>query len=182
MLNRKIYTLILILLLLLSVISILIPKNHYVKADSGEGGEGSIGLDYQYIRTVSEYLSQTIVNAYNDTELQKGRAFGSKGEHYAMEYINDSMNDDLNLWNVTIEDLEPIEQNQEIGTKLEVLSKSVTINDTYTIDCYIGPRWNYSRLESTFPNLDQYAKRVDYNRDNLTHNFSYQDFIILIPL
>ena len=56
------------------------------KVGANPGGEGGIELDTQFIFNITQNLSNIIFQAYNTSELQKGREFGSKGEH-AADYL-----------------------------------------------------------------------------------------------
>ena len=84
---RELNVLFVVVLLLLSII-IIIPVDLIIEANPSGGGDGDEGsTDLQLICEVTENLSNIIFDAYEDGELQKGRAFGSKGEHYAADYI-----------------------------------------------------------------------------------------------
>lgn len=87
--ERKLSAIFVTLLMCLTAI-VIVPHNNDVKADTGSGGNSE--LDAQFIHRITENLSNVIYNAYSDGELQKGRAFGSKGEHYAADYIYNEMN------------------------------------------------------------------------------------------
>ena len=63
------------------------PKKMQASPVSEDGTASDIGLDLEFVHEISENLSNVIYDAYDDGELQKGRAFGSKGEHYAAEYL-----------------------------------------------------------------------------------------------
>jgi len=76
----------LVIVLCLGSISI-IPDNMNVKADYES--QGDLHLDTRYVYNITSDLSNIIFQAYNTSELQKGREFGSKGEHEAADYIYD---------------------------------------------------------------------------------------------
>jgi hypothetical protein len=78
-------------MLLLTATLVIISVDLKVEATSGEKDNRIINLDYQYIYNISENLSNIIFNAYEPGDLEKGREFGSKGEHYAASYIADNM-------------------------------------------------------------------------------------------
>lgn len=73
--RRKISAIFVTLVMCISGI-VIIPDTIEVKADSGTREESS--LDMNLIYSVSENLSNVIFDAYEDDELHKGRAFGSK--------------------------------------------------------------------------------------------------------
>ncbi len=135
-------------------------------------------LDYSFIRNMTKSLSNVIFEAYDEenSEIAKGRAFGTKGEREAANKIKDNMGK-FGLYNLGLDPpyLEQIENihypykiifydNLNLTDKLEVLSKRLTINDienniTFDVECFISPTWN-----NTGP-FD--------NRNVLTRNFSY---------
>jgi len=92
---KKKLSILAILMLLCS--TMVINNNFNVEASSGNGGKGSFDLDFQFIYNISNNLSNVIYDAYDEGELQKGRNFGSKGEHYAADYIRDVMQHHVRL-------------------------------------------------------------------------------------
>jgi hypothetical protein len=93
---KKLFILILITLLYLSCITIT-DINIFVNASSGD----DIYLDTQYIYDITYNLSDVINIVYNNTEIAKGRFFGSKGERYAAEEILQDEMIELNLYDPT---------------------------------------------------------------------------------
>ena len=72
--------------LLLCTTSLIIIQNDTITvAASEQSGDNDFILSLDTIYRVTENLSNVIYIAYDDGELRKGRAFGSKGEHYAAE-------------------------------------------------------------------------------------------------
>ena len=61
-------------------------------------GEGCYILSTDMIHRVTENLSNVIYTAYDEGELRKGRAFGSKGEHYAADYLYDVVHFLFLIW------------------------------------------------------------------------------------
>jgi len=94
---------------------IISPRNILTKADPENQGNTPINLGY--IKNITTNLSNIIFQAYNNTELHKGRDFGSKGEHLASTLIYNAMQD-LNL-NPIKEKIETYPTNQ-INDKLDV--------------------------------------------------------------
>ena len=70
-----------------SSIVIICEKNN-VKSNPG-GDSNGLSLDINFIINITQNLSSVIFDAYEEGELQKGRAFGTKGEHYAADYLYD---------------------------------------------------------------------------------------------
>jgi len=86
--GKEVVVILICMMLVLTAVIIIVPENLKVDATpSGGGEEGEIGLDFQYIKNITEALSRVIFNpaVYEQGELKKGRAFGSDGEHYAAE-------------------------------------------------------------------------------------------------
>lgn len=80
--------------------SIIIIQNDTTNVVATEtGGDNGFILSSDTIHRVTENLSNVIYTAYNESEFRKGRSFGSKGEHYAADYIYDLMNE-IGLSNV----------------------------------------------------------------------------------
>jgi len=65
----------------------IIQRNIPNVAASEQGGDNGFILSSEMIHRVTENLSNMVYTAYDDGELRKGRAFGSKGEHYAADYL-----------------------------------------------------------------------------------------------
>jgi len=136
-------------------------------------------LDYSFIRNMTENLSKIItLNQSGKFLYPKGRAFGTPGEWFAAQMIEENMtNFGLYVSNETIENINfsgnPLQGN--LTTKLEVLYKKVKIvnvantgEDEPPVECFICPRWNWTILESIIPGYD-------YNEHLLTCNFSYEN-------
>jgi len=85
-LKRKILTVFITLMVCLTAIVIIPNKKNIVTAQESE--QQSMP-DINVIKSVTENLSNVIYNAYEEGEIQKGRAFGTKGEHYAADYLYD---------------------------------------------------------------------------------------------
>ena len=102
---KKIIVFLVFMMLLFSSFILVVDHNYNVIAGSG-GGEGEeedfdIGLDYDYMWIVTENLSSVV---HNDSiwggGIRKGRAFGTEGDHWTMNYIFDELNLTLDLENV----------------------------------------------------------------------------------
>jgi len=148
--RRKIYVLSIVMLLCISSV-VIINDDFNVEATSGDGGEGDIGLNFSYIHDITTSLSEVIYTVYDEEsgELAKGRAFGTKGEHYAAKNIIEYEMNKMGLWNVTLENITQF-PDDTIDDKLEVLAKGITVNNTaandtkFIVDCYIDPALNES--------------------------------------
>ena len=102
--------LICIMLLITSALTtIIIPEETNVVASPEEESEEEMGLDMDYIWMQLGNFSNVIYNAYNSTDIPKGRSFGSKGGDYTLKMLlNETMK--LGLDNVTIEPLKYINE------------------------------------------------------------------------
>jgi len=89
-------------MLLITFSTIVIIPNDLVLIAEASPDEEDVELDYQFIYNITENLSNVIFDAYEEGELRKGRAFGSKGELYAAKYIEDVMNE-IGLSNVQLD-------------------------------------------------------------------------------
>jgi len=148
--------------------------------EANPGGEDDIGLDYSYIYNITEKLSDVIYDAPPDHGMQKGREFGTTGEHYAAKDIIKPEMISLGLYNPGLDPpyLEQMENiiskwinYDNLTTRLDTLLQGLTINESGTptpvIDYYISPRWNQTILENV--PLTNY----DYDETLLTNNFTY---------
>lgn len=100
--RKKFFVLIVTLLMVCSTIMI-IPNDLKVEADpGGDGGgdNGSLNLDNDFMWNVTHNLSMVVHNAYTEGEIRKARSFGSEGDHWTADYIEELMNDELNLEDV----------------------------------------------------------------------------------
>jgi len=142
--------------IILCITSLVIIQNDTSTVAASEQGEDNgFILSTDLIHRVTENLSNVVYTAYDEGELRKGRAFGSKGEHAAADYIENEMNQ-IGLSNVhkeqitNVSDSDPIITNVRGGngtltTKLDLQGFSCHLNNSGTIssvDCYISPRWN----------------------------------------
>jgi len=97
------------------------------------------GLNYAYIKDKVYQLSRIILDVYNDTELAKGRAFGTKGEWAAA--------DDIESWMNSLDYFDKVMQvplSGDRAKKLEVVDRGLMINDGSgykPVECYISPAW-----------------------------------------
>ena len=97
------------------------------------------GLNYQYVKNVTYELSRKIFTAYDVGDIQKGRAFGTKGEHAAAYDIKTWMNN-LSYFDSVIQD--PLNGGE--AKKLEIISKELLVNDGSgyeSVECFITPKW-----------------------------------------
>jgi len=79
---------ILITIILCATSIIIIYNDTSNVAASESGGEYDFILSSDIIYRITENLSNVIYTAYDDSDLRKGRAFGSKGEHkIAIQYF-----------------------------------------------------------------------------------------------
>ena len=168
--NKKIYVFIVALLMCLTTI-VFIPSDLKVEAASGGKGNGveDIFLDYQYIWNITENLSNVIFDAPQDDGINKGRNFGTTGEHYAaINIIKDTMVNDLNLYNPGLNPLyldkienitskfDQYEPTLNLTNNIEIESFDITINDLdaetniKATEFYIRPMWNWRLGPATF--------------------------------
>jgi len=115
-------------------------------------------LDVNYTYNITEALSSIIFTAYNDSEIARGRSFGTKGEHKAAEILEKNMSDlDLWTWNETITNLPEL---QEVASATwindyKIVVKNLTSGVNKTVDGFIftpskGPRGQPKKLDHVF--------------------------------
>lgn len=117
-------------------------------------------LDVEYIYNITKALSYIIFTEYNESAggLAKGRFFGTKGEHKAVEILYDNMTK-LGLYTKK----EQIQNIKKIGRpklsklthKIEILEYGLKINNETIVDFHIapsknGPRNNPNQLDYNF--------------------------------
>jgi len=74
--------------IILCTTSVIIIQNNTTNVTASEPEEdSSYILSTDLIHRVTENLSNIIYTAYDEDELPKGRAFGTKGERYAADYL-----------------------------------------------------------------------------------------------
>lgn len=166
------------------------PEDQKVKTSSRD--DGGIGLNFSYVEMITKNLSYVIFNAYNGTELRKGRFFGSKGERFAAKLLAKEM-EDLGLYDPTTtnpdlpyrDKLENLKAKDyplklfpprlNLTANVEILARGLTVinisnpsNPTReeVIDCYISPFWNES------------FTKFFYDKHLLTHNFSFENLSV----
>jgi len=99
--RKKIIGIFVCIMLVLTTVVVIVPDDLKVEATPGGGGEeGGIGLDYQYIRNITENLSNVIFK-YPTGMIPKGRAFGAWGEHFAAFNILQDEMINLSLYDPT---------------------------------------------------------------------------------
>jgi PKD repeat protein len=180
-----------IVMLMMTLTSIVIePDEENVKAYTDPGNK-DIGLDYSYIFNITKDLSD-IIKKYPPGMLEKGRAFGTWGEHFAAEYLaTNQMNENLSLYGPTDNTISPyydeLEKNRPflffrhyyfykwITSKFIIVDKELKVNNTVIDECYITPSWGHKskiRLLGFIRPFYQMKKR-------LTNTYSYSDLKVV---
>lgn len=150
---------------------------HIAKAEQHYLPEVNQDINVSYVHNIAQKLSND-TQWYLPNELFKGRAFGSKGERYAAEYILAHEMSYIRLYSHSLiqpyrERIGNISHPGDNTYELEVLKKSMTITNissnppnTSNVDCFISPRWSREggRLGIELPRLD---------KSLLTYNFTY---------
>jgi len=179
---KKLCVIFITLLLTIPATIIILPRNMNAQAEGGAESGEDLDLDYSYIYNRTKDLSDIIKNAPLDHGMQKGRAFGTTGEHLAKTYIEGWM-DDLGL-NTTVEQMKSghlFSENNSYDdgiSKLEVYGKGMKINGTEELtDFYIAPRWTSDTILPHY--VDLLRPWLGSERDKLTFNESYSDLILI---
>lgn len=162
-------------------------ENSNVKASFGDG---ELDLDYRYIFRVTEQLSKAIFEAYNDNDLPKGRAFGSKGEQWAANKIATRMKK-IGLYDPTENINNPhhdeLEKNKpELFRKVTpfyntIISKirkdflDLKVNDTDITEFFISPSWGQKNV---LKRHKAFWRPLFYNQ-LLSKNYSYNNLDVI---
>jgi hypothetical protein len=88
--------------------TLIIPENLRVDASEGIEPEYEPALDLDYIWTQLGNISNVIYDAYDLTDIPKGRSFGSKGGIYTVDEILKPQMNNLGLTNISTERLQTI--------------------------------------------------------------------------
>lgn len=164
---RKTLVSILVFILITSAfIQTSISKNSIVSVKNiSARSEGK--LDIEYIYNLTEALSYIIFTEYNESEIARGRSFGSKGELKAAEIIEENMSA-LGLWTYK-EKIENLPELPDVASAYwvndyRIVIKNISSGVNRTVEGYIAPTWKGPRGT---------PKKVD-------HNFSYKNLKIKI--
>jgi hypothetical protein len=182
LLFRKFLIIFIIIGLLCLSCLVILNKNLVVEAASEEE---TIEIDYQFIYNITFDLSNVINEAYNKTDIPKGRGYGTKGEEYARDIILVPEMSNLDLFNPPSLDKPYLDEitnrwyrfkniangRENLTDKITIHEKRLTINDTvnnttFEVDCYIRPLTNGTRLG---PEFEKKNKEIN---ENLTYNFT----------
>jgi len=108
--KKKIFAIIMMLLMCISAI-IIIPNDFEVEASPGGGGGGEddgSSLNNSYIWDRVKDFVDVIYLAYDETDIPKGRSYGSKGGNYTVKYILKPKMEEMNLTDVHTEQIKHI--------------------------------------------------------------------------
>jgi PKD repeat protein len=158
-----------ITLLITSVLTtLIIPENLRVQAGEVIEPEYEPALDLDYIWTQLGNISNVIYNAYDSTDIPKGRSFGSKGGIYTVKLLKDQMTNISNLKNITAEQLQTIDdEHNNYSSIINVSDFSLTVNTIY------GPTYPY---ENPLPKKEMFPIAIKTFRTDLwTHYYSFTD-------
>jgi hypothetical protein len=140
--RRKIEHILVCMLVVTSTWTILfVPKDLNIKADSGGGGIGNNeGLDKSYIWNITKRLCNVTYDAYNKTDIPRGRSLGSKGGNYTLyQILQNQMIDKIGLQNVTKEQLQHIVNNPYNYSNI------INVTDfNFTVYTHNGPSYPYA--------------------------------------
>jgi len=168
---KKLVCVVVTMLMITSSTTILLNKND-IKVKAAEGGQqgpnNAIGLNYSYMWDAITYISNAAHKAYNNSEIHKGRAFGSKGcENYSKNYIYRQMIDNLSLDNVKIEKLGPLPDLHPLKyytSWMNVIGYNLTIqNPDYATWPHIPPLPRSIPLSECFPVPSNVPPRRSHN-------------------
>jgi hypothetical protein len=184
--RQKIYIFVMMLMICLSTV-LLLSNDLKVEATGGGGGGGDSHFNryYDELWNVTKNLSRAVHDAYEEGEIRKGRAMGTKGDNWTAEYINTLLLEmDLNnVQKILLTDLEqkwtdpiilPIPIPWKITYKVEAIDFKMEITNTVHNYPYENPipKNETFVMPSTRPDNSPSSTnlKLDYNRsfsDNL---------------
>ncbi len=121
-------------------------------------------LDEKYIYNLTYALSQIVFTEYDyNTEIPKGRFFGSKGELKAAEILAENMSE-IGLY-VTKQRLEPETEflDKPVTSLLELLDYDFIINGE-KIECFISPTWIHPQAKEEELTLEINEQGLSFKR------------------
>jgi len=201
LIKSRIFLIFITLVMIFSATQIFVPNNQNVKADAGGGGgQEGIGLNFSYMKEITEELSDIVYDAYNVPagDLPKGRFFGSKGELDAKDYLLDEMDDlGLNPYPDIIDEkytslyVKFEHRGKDLNDSLMVNKCDITLNkldpeDSKEIEGVIRPLWNLTVFNGFFlskiiPVGGWFDTKYNvYDHERLTQNLSMSDLKIVI--
>ena len=183
--NKKISVLFVTLLMMILSVIVIFPENLEVEATGGDGGgdgeDNGIGLDYDYMWDVIYNLSRVVHDAYDEGDIRKGRAFGTKGEHYTVEYILQPRMENLSLENV---DKLPLGYVDRLGHRFKQYSSKMITEDFQLIvnNASCNPyNWSqYVPKTESFPipsGFKHYNASLPKN-ERLNYNYTFDQELI----
>jgi hypothetical protein len=157
-------------------------------------------IDINFIYNVTENLSNIIFDVYNESngEIAKGRAFGTKGEHVAGEYLIKTM-DEIGLWSYK-EKLCKRYPGDFITSKVDVLDYNLQVsNSTKSLNVACNPRvllvsldnikslsnvdlnFSYSnvKLLNKHPSAEKDTEKYVFLKEEPVQNFTFNGMTIL---
>jgi len=183
--RRKIVS-IFVCMLLIATTMVFVPKEN-VKAEGG-GGEDSneMGLNYDYLWEQINRVADVIWDAYQETDLKKGRQFGSAGDKFTWHDILIPEMENMSLDDVHEEKMQHIDGIDRYYTSLiDIGGFNLTVNNnTYAYNNNIPKsevfpvaratrKWDNGELTHDFTTFFNNAEIKHYNfRNNFTPLFN----------
>jgi len=170
---KKIEIVVISVLLITSGI-VFVFENTEVKAEQGGGGEGSgeIWLDFDYLWEQLYNISNVIYTAYNETDIRKGRFFGSKGGEYAADIIIDEEMKAFGLENVHLEQIQHINEDyHNYTTMIDVVGYNLTVNnETYEYSNNIPKSEFFPMVSAREEESIKYTYNTIFENSKIIHN------------
>ncbi len=156
------------LLITSALTTLIIPEKTHVIAFSEEESKEEMGLDMDYIWTQLGNISNVTYKAYDPADIPKGRSFGSKGGIFTVDLLENELNNNLTLDNVTAEQL------QTIDDELNNYSSIINVSDfSLTVNTINGPTYPY---DNPIPKKEMFPIAVKKLRKCFwTHNYSFSN-------
>ena len=159
---------------------VFVNQNLNVKADTEEENEiEGLGLDFDFMWEVAENLSNVIYTAYGVDDIPKGRAWGTLGDIWTADYIEDMMKSyKLNLQDVHQEEIDYLSDYPERKYSNKIVVKDFSISISHT-----NPNIHYEwetpvSISEIFPFPSGYKSSTF---GEVTYNYSFDD-VKVVPL
>ncbi|MBE3093718.1 MAG: hypothetical protein IMZ52_01715 [Actinobacteria bacterium] len=170
--NKKILCILVCMLMISCAMTTIINTNNVKGEENPPELNASNPLNMTYIWDWTQRLADVTYSAYNDTEIPRGRSFGSKGGEYTKELLKNEL-DDFYLDDVHTEQLGYINGERKYSDIINVTDFQLTISSSHT----------YS-YENPVPKKEMFAIPTNNNHKYLTNYWTeYFEFddVSIVP-
>ena len=180
---RKMLSIVVLLIILLSIIIYIPISKSSITVEKNEFEYLYNQFDVDYVFNITEALSNIVFTEYNDSEIARGRDFGTKGEHKAAEILSENMSKlGLWTWNESITNLPnlPDFASTVWTNEYKIVVKNITSGESKVVDgfifpAYSGPRGQINKVGYifNFTNLRIINSSNNKIRQQLSENYVF---------